>query len=106
MDYIFIPTAHAATVDSIISKFTQLVINPAVTLLFVLASLLFTWGLIEFMMDSQQGEVSEKGKQHMIWGTIGIVIMISVFGIMNLIVGVFDLKGPDGKSLQRSAVTK
>jgi uncharacterized membrane protein YidH (DUF202 family) len=95
-----IPTAHAATVGTIVANINRLIINPMIILLFVLAGLMFVWGLVEFLMASQQGEVSETGKQHMIWGTIGIVIMVSVFGIMNLIIGTLGLTGPGGKSIE------
>ncbi len=61
------------------------IINPAIGVLFVLALLLFFWGLFEFLWQKDNAEARKKGQQHMLWGVIGIFIMVAVFGIMNLI---------------------
>ena len=45
----------------------------------------FMWGLVQFMMSVSQGEPADAGKQHMLWGVIGLVIMFSVAGIINVI---------------------
>jgi hypothetical protein len=43
------------------------------------------WGLVQFMLAISQGEPGDSGKQHMLWGVIGLVIMFSVAGIINVI---------------------
>lgn len=76
--------AHA-DVDSLIQAINTEIINPAISVLFVLAFLFFFWGLFEFLWGRDNTEARKKGQQHMIWGVIGIFIMVAVFGIINLI---------------------
>lgn len=102
----FIPIAHAATVGSILSNINRLIINPFIILLFVVALLMFLWGLAQFIISMQEGEVNNEGKQHMIWGTVGMLIMLSTFGIMNLIIGVFGFKGPGGGAIDTGKYQK
>ena len=80
----------AASADQIILKLNDVIINPLIKLLFALAFLYFVYGLVEFMMHRGDAEGVTKGKQHMIWGVIGLTIMIVVFGIIRFIVNFLD----------------
>ncbi len=62
------------------------VINPLVKVLFVVALLVFAWGVIEFFLAKQTNESLEQGRQHMLWGIVGMAIMGGVFGIMYFII--------------------
>jgi len=65
--------------------------------MFVVAFVLFVWGLFSFFREKSGGGDSEggleQGKRHMVWGIIGMVIMVSVFGIMRLIVDSLGVNG-------------
>ena len=64
------------------------IVNPAVKLLFGLALLYFFYGLVVFMYDNSNGKGNLKeGKDHVLWGIVGLFIMVSVFGILQLICG-------------------
>ena len=76
----------AATASEIIGRFSEVILNPLIRLLFALAFLYFVYGLVEFMMNRGDADAVSKGKQHMVWGVIGLVIMLAVFGIMRLII--------------------
>ncbi len=63
---------------------------PIIYLAFAAALLVFIWGMIRYLVALHNGAADEKrqaGQRHMIWGAIGIAIMISVFGIMQFIWG-------------------
>jgi hypothetical protein len=47
----------------------------------------FLYGLFEFIKDSDSEDGREKGKRHMLWGLIGLSIMVSVFFIMKVVLG-------------------
>lgn len=69
-------------VDNIIKN----IINPIILVLMGLALAVFIWGVIEFIAKSgEDTDAVVTGKRHMIYGIIGLAIMVSVFGIMNLI---------------------
>lgn len=74
-----------ATVNSVVEKIVENIVLPAVTFIFALAILLFIWGLIGFFTGSEDTKKREEGRQHILWGTIGIAIMISVYGIVRLV---------------------
>ena len=74
-----------AEVKGLLKRFVDAIVDPLVTGVFALAFLLFMWGLVQFMMSVSQGEPADTGKQHMLWGVIGLVIMFSVAGIINVI---------------------
>jgi hypothetical protein len=63
------------------------ILRPVGFVLFGFASIIFIWGIIEFIRDSESDNGRAKGKRNMIWGIVGMVIMVSVFGIINIIEG-------------------
>ena len=74
--------AYAKTIDEIIAVVTNEILQPIVQLLFALATILFLWGVVEFLISRDNEEERDKGKRHMLWGAIGLVIMFSVNGIL------------------------
>lgn len=64
--------------------------------MFFVASAVFIWGIIQFISSAETDDGRVKGKRNILYGIIGIFIMISVYGILQLIVDTFDLKTPDG----------
>lgn len=85
----FVSTAHAAinanAADPLISKVLTLVVNPIISLLFGVAVLYFLWGVFKFIKDSGESTAREEGQQAMLWGMVGIVIMVSAYGLINFI---------------------
>ncbi len=51
-----------------------------------LALLVFFWGLVKFIMSAGPGGKAD-GKQLMIWGTIALFVMVSIWGIVHFIGG-------------------
>lgn len=81
--------AFAATgisdADTILDNINDQILNPLVTLLFVLAVFWFIWGMVRYIKNAENPSERETGYQHMIWSVIGMFIMISVKGIINLL---------------------
>jgi len=80
-------SSYSPPAGGIIRKINAEIINPLIGLLIALAVIMFLWGVVEFIANSDNEEKREDGKKHIIWGIVGIFIMVSVFGIMNLICG-------------------
>lgn len=70
---------------NIIQKVNDLILTPIIVLLFALAVAYFLFGLMKFIMNQDSEEDQVAGKKHMAWGAIGLAIMVSVWGILNLI---------------------
>ena len=74
-------------IDNLIENIGTNILEPLVWILAGAATIYFLWGVFEFIRDYDNPEARGKGAQHMLWGVIGMFIMFSVFGIMNLIGG-------------------
>lgn len=66
-------------------------LTPLVPLLIGLAILVFFYGII-LTVISPGGEKKADGKKYMLWGIIGIFVMFSVWGFVNLLIQFFGLK--------------
>jgi len=82
------------TVQRFVVAVTDTVLNPIIKLLFVLAIMYFLWGVFSFIAHSSSDTDRETGKQHMIWGVVGIFVMASVTGILAIIRGTFNIPLP------------
>ena len=80
-----IPTAEASVV-TLMRGVNRVIINPLIILLFVLAVVYFVYGLVRYLLYPDNEEIRKSSKSHMLWGIIGMFIMVSVFGIMSLII--------------------
>ena len=79
--------------DAFIANLNRLIINPLILLLFALALVYFLWGVLEFMVNQDNEEKRTTGKKHMVWGIVGLTIMVGVFAIMSLILRTFNISG-------------
>jgi ABC-type phosphate transport system permease subunit len=77
--------------SDIIDRFVTYIIDPIILLIFATGFFLFTWGLVEFLMHLEEPAARQKGKDHMIWGIVGMLVMVSVYGIIALIDNTFGL---------------
>lgn len=69
----------------------RVILNPLIIFGFAVALLFFFWGIFEFMTSTAEVAGRDKGKKNIVWGIIGMFIMISVFGIINLILNTFGI---------------
>src|SRR5579862_4868248 len=77
------------SVGDVVGRFTTYVIDPALLVLAAAGFFYFVWGLVQFLIALGQGGHPDDGKRHMIWGVIGMVIMFSVIGVIQLINNTF-----------------
>lgn len=94
MDLLSTSVAYAS-LDSFIGKVNSMIINPLILFLFALAVVYFLYGVLEFLMNQENQEKKTTGKSHMLWGVVGITIMIGVWAIMGMIINTFNIQGID-----------
>ena len=70
-----------------LNKVSAAIINPLVLLLFGVAGVVFLFGVYEYVKGLDSEEALSTGVRHMIWGIIGIAIMLSAKGIVGVIKG-------------------
>jgi len=71
--------------SDLLKKIEVAIINPLLYFMMGLALVYFLWGVVEYLMHGDEPDARATGTQHIIWGIIGLTIMVSVFGIMRLI---------------------
>jgi succinate dehydrogenase/fumarate reductase cytochrome b subunit len=81
------PTTFKQLINDV---FISGLLKPLVPLLIGLAVVVFIYGVL-ILMFSEGGEKKEEGKQYMLWGIIGIFVMVSVWGLVNILKGTFGL---------------
>lgn len=68
--------------------------NILVPIVFALAFIVFVWGAFTtFILGAGSEEVKEKGKNLMLWGLVGFFVMLSVWGLVNVLTGTIQFGG-------------
>lgn len=70
------------------------VINQSlVPVLFAIAFLMFLWGVFKYFIKGATEEKSRTdGRQFILWGIIGFAVILSVWGLVSVVTGTFNLK--------------
>ena len=76
--------AAAGTVQDVLHNVGK-VINTATPIVVALALLGFFWGLALYVFGTSNDDKRKKGLSVMVWGVIALFVMLSVFGIVNII---------------------
>ena len=71
--------------NDFIGRVQVAIIDPIITLLALAAFVVFVWGVVGFIGGAADSEKREKGKQHILWGLIGLVIIFGARAIVALI---------------------
>ncbi|HUY05267.1 MAG TPA: pilin [Candidatus Paceibacterota bacterium] len=81
---------------SLVQRYAASVINLIngvfVPVLFALAFLMFIWGVYKyFILGATEESAKGEGRQFVLWGVIGFVVILSVWGIVNIFIGTLGL---------------
>ncbi len=71
--------------DKILTKISTYILNPIIGLMFAFALLYFVWGAIAFVKNAPNPDKRKEGLEHIVWGTVGMAIMVSVYGIIKML---------------------
>ena len=97
-----LPSLTAAqTALTVIDKVKQ-ILGAVIPILITLAVIYFFWGLGKYILNVDSEEGKEQAKSIMIWGIIALFVMVSVWGLVNLIGNTFDIQS--GNSIQLPTV--
>lgn len=73
--------------------------NIIVPVLFAIAFIVFLWGAFKtFIIGANSEEVKDEGKNLMLWGLIGFFVMVSVWGLVNILTGTVQFGNNTGPS--------
>jgi hypothetical protein len=84
-----ISVAYAAsgidTFGKVVDPIISTIVNPVIMLIFAVGVVVFVYGVFQVIWGEPGGEAHEKGKKSMWYGIIGMFIMLSAWGIVNLV---------------------
>jgi predicted small integral membrane protein len=96
MEFLIPTIAYAAeplSVKQLMFRISYYILNPLIILGFVIALVYFIWGLVSFLKNRQSNATSSnEGKDHMLWGIVGLFIMVSAFAIMQVLADIVGAK--------------
>jgi ABC-type thiamin/hydroxymethylpyrimidine transport system permease subunit len=72
-------------VEAIIQKLVFVIVTPLLTLVFAVAFIVFLWGVFQYLIATNDPDGRTTGTQHILWGVIGMAIMVSAYGIINFV---------------------
>ncbi len=88
-------TSFRGDVNVLVEKLTTVIIDPLLALLFAAGLLVFMWGVFQFLVGvSNESDEKEEGKKHMLWGVLGMFIMVAALAIIRIITSTFGLSLP------------
>lgn len=71
------------------------ILNPLVSLAIAIAVVVFMFGVVKYVKAGGNAEEMSKGSQMIIYGLVGLFVMLSVWGLVNVLITTFNLSGGD-----------
>ncbi len=90
--------AHAAAADvaqGFLLKLNDVIIYPLITLMMAVALLVFLYGSFIFITNAANEGERTRGRQHILWGVVGMVVMVSAYAILTVATGTFGITVPN-----------
>lgn len=90
LSFVFLPNLALAQgpnlnyIQNAIDQFSFL-IEQLIPIVIGLGLLFFIWGLVQFILASGSEEAKEVGKRRMIWGILTLFVIVSVWGLVQLL---------------------
>lgn len=80
-----ISTVSAQTIldgETVFAKVVENIFSPLYQLMVGLAICYFLYGVVKFIIDIRNPEKKTTGKSHLVWGMVGLFIILSIGGIL------------------------
>ena len=83
-----------SAVTGVVSKIVSAVVMPVITVVFALAILLFVWGAAGLILKKDNPDKRAEIQQHILWGVIGMFIMVASYGIIRFVAATIGVASP------------
>ncbi len=71
---------------------TCLINSSVVPLLFAVAIICFLWGVVMYIKSADNEVERKKGQEFIIWGILGLFVMISIWGLVKILGNTFGIQ--------------
>ena len=96
MNYAYAQSAATCVAQGFLDRINTAVLFPLITLLTAIAFLFFLYGGFKFVMGANEPSEREKGRKHMLYGVIGLLVMVSAFAILSIAANTFGVSVEPG----------
>lgn len=79
--------ATIAAVNDLVNNISEFILMPLIYGMFAVATIVFVWGVKNFIGSADDAEARGKGAQQMLWGVIGMALMLGAVALKNIIQG-------------------
>ncbi len=87
------------TVEDIICKIGS-ILDTVIPILVVLGVVYFVWGVISYVISDDE-KAKKEGRDRMIYGIIGLVVIVAMWGLVSIVSNTFDVGGYGQPTLPR-----
>src|SRR3989338_6366974 len=81
--------SSVTTLQGLLCKLSE-VFNAVLPILIALGVVFFVWGVLMYVLFDDE-EAKKRGRDRMIWGIIGLAVIIGLWGLVRLLTNTFDL---------------
>lgn len=81
------------TLEGILCKIGD-ILNILIPILIVLAVVIFIWGVITYVVGGDE-EAKKKGRMRMVWGIVGIAVIVALWGLVRVLTRTFGVDRPE-----------
>lgn len=79
------PITAGSPVGVLITRIMNVIVLPIIEGLAFFTFLVFVWGVVDLIRHADDPEARRTGERHVLWGVIGMFIMISAYAIVRII---------------------
>jgi Na+/H+ antiporter NhaD/arsenite permease-like protein len=89
--YAFAQSAAQEAAQGFLTKINEAILFPLITLMMAIALLIFLYGAFEYVKGAANDGDRETGRRHLLYGIIGMLVMLSAFTILTIAAATFGL---------------
>ena len=83
---------------------TLAILNIVITIVFILAIVVFGWGVVKYVTSANNPEKEKEARSFLWWGVIGIFVLAAVFGLVQFVAKYFGV-GVTGGTITIPTIT-
>ncbi|MES2023208.1 MAG: pilin [Patescibacteria group bacterium] len=91
-------TTNVGTIDWLLCRVGDL-LNTVVPVLIALGVVYFIWGVVTYVVAGDE-EAKKTGRDRMIYGIIGLVVIVSIWGLVSILKSTFNLSSSNPGTVQ------
>lgn len=81
-----------ALAQGLMEKINDAILFPLIALMSAIALIMFLYGAFNYVRGASNDDAREKGRKHLLYGTIGLLVMLSAFTILSIAAATFGLE--------------